>query len=284
MQIEGNRFNRNISHSEIIKIGNAQSRTDVGSIWGRIVDWFAGSNKEAAKSALFDLLHADVTDEVKLSSFNRLQQAAATAYRSRFDYQVMSVDTVRISIPETGLNMNLSVPGGIPLDTMNFILEGYGEDTTETRMNVLRRDVPRANYHIGDVDTFSVGDAVPDDTKVEAVENFANANVNEYQRRMLGTVATQSSTIALKNVALQQDNRFIPIGNNHLQEFTMRKLISGDIQVDVHYRNTVPPHLRDFAAEENAHTYTELNATFIIGQEHTHCIRAKFSGSSDQKT
>ncbi|WP_063657507.1 hypothetical protein [Candidatus Arsenophonus triatominarum] len=59
IRLEGALFNRVINDYDISKIQSATNRSDVESLWGKIIDWFCGTRKEEAKKALFDIIHND---------------------------------------------------------------------------------------------------------------------------------------------------------------------------------------------------------------------------------
>lgn len=97
-----------ISGSDIEKIKGGNGRENisdlVGKVWGKIVDWFYGTNREEAKACLFKLYSPTTTHSEKMDSFNRLKNLAADAYKDRFqihEYHGKSVYTIYFS--ESGI-------------------------------------------------------------------------------------------------------------------------------------------------------------------------------------
>lgn len=82
---------RSIDKREIYSCVTANKERDVTSLWGKIVDWFIGTKKEAAKVALFRLSHADKAEQ-QLSSFAELRQYVAPAWQDSLTWQFRGND------------------------------------------------------------------------------------------------------------------------------------------------------------------------------------------------
>lgn len=85
---------RTIRESDMYLCATAKKENEVTSLWGKIVDWFLGTKKEAAKVTFFRLLNSDTAAQ-QLSSFSELRQYVSPACQDlltwRFDSNENSV-------------------------------------------------------------------------------------------------------------------------------------------------------------------------------------------------
>ena len=77
-------ISRSINTSDIDNIKIARNLNDVSSIWGKIADFFCGTNKEEAKKELFKLMHPSTTLDTKLNSLSKLKEMASPAWENNF--------------------------------------------------------------------------------------------------------------------------------------------------------------------------------------------------------
>lgn len=82
--LSGGWISRSISDSDVQDIKNARTINDIGSIWGKIKDWFCGTHKEEAKRILFSLLNDRVTTKDKVAAFERLKELSSEPYKENF--------------------------------------------------------------------------------------------------------------------------------------------------------------------------------------------------------
>lgn len=84
--LSGGWISRSISDSDVQEIKNARTINDIGSIWGKIKDWFCGTHKEEAKRILFSLLNDRVTTKDKVVAFERLRELSSEPYKENFNH------------------------------------------------------------------------------------------------------------------------------------------------------------------------------------------------------
>ncbi|MFV3398180.1 hypothetical protein [Aeromonas veronii] len=84
--LSGGWISRSISDSDVQEIKNARTINDIGSIWGKIKDWFCGTHKEEAKRILFSLLNDRVTTKDKVVAFERLKELSSEPYKENFNH------------------------------------------------------------------------------------------------------------------------------------------------------------------------------------------------------
>ncbi|MCL1126602.1 hypothetical protein, partial [Shewanella surugensis] len=80
IELNGSWFNRSISTSDIQDIKTAKSIDDVNSTWGKIADWFCGTNKEEAKQNLFIFMSRSESPENKIEAFNTLKSLVSPSF------------------------------------------------------------------------------------------------------------------------------------------------------------------------------------------------------------
>lgn len=277
--LAGTRFDRSLSEKEIAKIKDAKDPSEITSIFCRITDWFCGSNKEAAKLALYNVLKEDHSDTKKLSGFLQLQRLSSPDHKKNFDLQIISPETIKASISGL-LIMDINVDHRLA-PAMEKIQKDYGWNTLEERIDILKKDFPRLNFCFNGTDFYSVSDKIPHDEKIDYIESFLeNKTSNQYQQKMLGILATQSSVLALKSMAMEHiSNKFQPLGANHKICYNIQNLQSGDIQVDIQYSNHMPSKFAKIREElGNPFTDVALDATFIIGKKNTLCTKIECWG------
>ena len=280
IELQGPRANYTIEASEVDALKGTTASGFFESVWDSIADWFCGTHKAEAKQAFRDLLNPDSTPEKKLESFMRLEQMVAEPYKDKFHYQVMDNNRLEIAMDIDGLPpQELKLQTGLQSGALGKIIDGYGKDSQEERFMVLSKDISRIDYNIEGIHHFRTEDNISEGEKQKTIRDFVNTLSTDYQKTMLATLATQSSTLSLRSLACESDGKFQPMGNNHQQAIEIRRCGADNIRVDVHYSNDVPEGpLQDYAKESGYYTNTKIQASFIIGKEQTICLNAEFSG------
>ncbi|HDF2342005.1 TPA: hypothetical protein PC598_001569 [Morganella morganii] len=80
------RYHCAITENDISACITANHEKEVTSLWGKIADWFRGTQKEAAKLTLFRLVRADTAAQ-QLASFAELKQYVAPAWQDSLTWQ-----------------------------------------------------------------------------------------------------------------------------------------------------------------------------------------------------
>lgn len=89
--IGGSSCYSSIGVDDIYKCITAKREKDVTSLWGKIADWFIGTEKEAAKIALFRLSNADTAAQ-QLFAFSELKRYVAPAWQDSLTWQINAND------------------------------------------------------------------------------------------------------------------------------------------------------------------------------------------------
>lgn len=260
------------------------------------------------------------------TAFFKLQQLAAESYRENFEYELLEGKTMSFSItgtpfretlPRECLSQECLLPECLPQAVMDRIETAYGGDSLETRKNQLWGDLTRATYcfNAGSADEITFGaksvkaraldqlTAASADNSAEAevargaaefaarrkvVEAFmAKVQANDYQWRMLGTLAVQSSNIAIFDALRELVGpgfASFGMGPEYLQQYAVRELPEtsatgeikgpGTIQVQVTFLNSVPeePEIREVAVKDGIYEKVWVTATYNIYKDVTECI------------
>ena len=96
-----------ISENDLLLCAKAKKEKEVTSLWGKIVDWFIGTNKEAAKVALFRLLNADTAVQ-QLASFSELRQYVSPAHQDLLTWKFDSNNNSFFKIGSTDIILRTS--------------------------------------------------------------------------------------------------------------------------------------------------------------------------------
>ena len=110
IQFKGLVFNRSINALEINKIKNTQHRGDVGSVWGKIKDWFCQTHKEEAKRLLHDVYNTKNTDSDRINSFSKLQNLVELK-ESRNNFKMeLKEGKVQLTVLDIVISKSLDLP------------------------------------------------------------------------------------------------------------------------------------------------------------------------------
>ncbi|MFT8209448.1 MAG: hypothetical protein ACMZI0_00225 [Symbiopectobacterium sp.] len=140
LNISGNWFSRTITLNEIEGIKNAKNSNEIKSLWGKIADWFCGTDKENAKKALFELINNDDTN-IKIDAF-----------KGAFTY-------TRTAINDTSFTVNLSISallstGEIATEGKTVSLNDHITTFTpeyfierDIHLEQVKKDIPRSEIY-----------------------------------------------------------------------------------------------------------------------------------------
>lgn len=145
--LQGSLLNREISSTEIEAIKSAKSINDVGSIWGKIADWFCGTKKEEAKASLFKLLNNQGNT---IEEFKSLRNMASAAYKDRFEISAENKNhdgnvKLKLSI-NINNDQNISAEADFTLDLMKQMCRKPSKS-----------EIQELGNHMDDVNHFSSG-------------------------------------------------------------------------------------------------------------------------------
>ncbi|HCZ4708616.1 TPA: hypothetical protein O3H02_004282 [Salmonella enterica subsp. enterica serovar Saintpaul str. CFSAN004144] len=230
ISLNGTRFNREITKSDIASIASATNVDAVSSTWGRIVDWFCGTKKEEAKKELFGFIHNDLSHQ-KIDHFTKLKNMVSPAYKDNFTYEV--------SHREDGLfNFDFKIKD--VLEIYNVNTTGKVEEVSEKvslclnemvyegseSLEQLKKDIVRCTYYCEGI-KYRDGSLT-----AEKLEEFASS-MSQEQRKSLDLIASQTGVIAVrKGIELIGDGRVF-VGNPELLEISMSKDEAGVVQVEL---------------------------------------------------
>lgn len=86
--LSGALFDTSLTAGNINTIKVASDRDHIGNpatrLWDKVVDWFCGTDREAAKKLVFDLYDPRVTDEKKYDAFQNLRALAGANFTDNF--------------------------------------------------------------------------------------------------------------------------------------------------------------------------------------------------------
>lgn len=69
-----------------------------------------------------------------------------------------------------------------------------------------------------------------------------------------------------------EDSRFVLSGNKHNATYKLEQLPSGDVMVDVSYKNLVPNDMAEFCERNDYYKYTKFSTKFIVGSDSMHFV------------
>lgn len=270
-----------INTDEVNRIKGAKSKKEVRSVWGRIKDWFCGTHKEKAKQALFDLYDAQ-DNKVRVEAFSTLRHLAAPGFKDAF---VISTDpdknTLTLKIADE-VEVELSNADNDPYHLLQEITAKYGNDSTEERVSALKRDINRSEYTLSTTDGiiyYKAGDGISDEEKKASVDTIKGT---DYQRKMVGILATQSLILAMQGVR----SEFISFGeagindDSRKQHFTVTMLPSDVIKVDIQYeKENALDMIAELPEEMKVHRKITLKSSFLVEKDQTHLLYASWNGS-----
>lgn len=121
------------SIKEVISINNAANVGDISSVWGRIKDWFFGTNKEDAKRELFKLMSPTVALDEKIKAFENLKSMVGDGCKGYFTHEAINgVDTFKI---------NCSANPEDSIFELTFKTESYNDDECSEVSKALNEDI-----------------------------------------------------------------------------------------------------------------------------------------------
>ncbi|WCH23629.1 hypothetical protein [Aeromonas salmonicida] len=228
--LDGTRFNRKITESDMEKISSATNINDVSSIFGNIVDWFCGTRKEAAKAELFHLIHSELGYQ-KIEHFTKLKNMASPVYKDNFTYQASNCEN-------GSFNVDLTIMGVLEIRQVNT--PGKIEEISEKvkssldlkiiegseSLEQIKKDIGRFTYHCEGV-TYQDG-SLPEET-LKAFTSKMSPN----QKKSLDVIASQTGIIAIKNGIHRIGDGRSFVGTPELQEISMSKDGAGVVQVEL---------------------------------------------------
>jgi hypothetical protein len=228
--LEGARFNRQISESDITKIGSTSNRNDFGSIWGKIADWFCGTNKEGAKRELFNLMHPESNDQA-IQSFNQLKDMASPTHKEYFTYTSSNNDdgsfNVKLTIEDILETKELKTVGVIDDVTERVKLSLYSSmNRGDENLKQIKMDISRFTYTCGE-NIYRDGSLSNEDLDI------FTSDMSQEQKKSLDVIASQTGMIAIKNGIHNIGDGRSFVGTPELQEISMSKNIDGGVQVEL---------------------------------------------------
>ncbi|WP_406705242.1 hypothetical protein [Sodalis sp.] len=228
--LNGPLFNRTICHYEIEKIKNYENKSDVESLWGKITDWFCGTQKEEAKKALFDIIHNDNTD-IKIKCFNQLKRIASPSHKEKFTCEITEFNdnlfTVDLSISGVLLMHGLRGTGKI-IDVTTAVANSVNTIINHGNANLeqLKKDADRFTY--------TINNQIHKDgwlTKSE-IEKLT-INVTEAQKKSLDAIASQIAIIAIKNGIHELGKGMSFVGTPESQSISISTKKDGLVKVEL---------------------------------------------------
>lgn len=213
--VGGTRFNNAISSRKITEIQEAKSKTDVESLWDKIVDWFCGTKREEAKKVLFDLFHEENKIN-KMKSFNQLKNLVSPAYKREFKHEMTEVDDhsfeIALSIPCVLEKYKITSEEAIFYYIDSAICSG------EPNLTQLKKDVGRMPYTLNS-HRYDYSEEAKNQTKALLALKEITANMPDPQKKSLDAIASQTGIIHIKNGIFE-------LGNGEMAFFALEPEIS----------------------------------------------------------
>ncbi|MCW2475548.1 MULTISPECIES: hypothetical protein [unclassified Symbiopectobacterium] len=233
--ISGNLFSRTISLNEIEGIKNAKNPNEIKSLWGKIADWFCGTDKENAKKALFELINNDDAT-IKIDAFNQLKAMVSPAFKDAFTYTTTAISdtsfTVNLSIgalfstgeiSTTGKSINLNEH--IKTFTPEYFIE------RDIHLEQVKKDIPRSEMYFCHTSTHH------ERITVDMLPQIIN-KMSEEQKKSLNIALSQIGVIDIKNQINQHAKAMSLLGDPSKKLFLSLKN-QGNITVEIHIINNL---------------------------------------------
>ncbi|MDB0034721.1 hypothetical protein N9E78_00195 [bacterium] len=230
IQFKGPRFSRSIGELDINNIKNAEHRDDVSNRWEKFLDWFCQTNKEEAKTLLFDMLKSDDPSR-KIECFNQLKNIVSPAYTGHFTHEINELEdksfTVTLSISGVLDPITLKTPG-VMVDVTNsdVIKSSLNEAIKEGQSDLtqMKKDIGRLTYE-GDFEFDECKNVTPD-----SLDSFTSA-MPDRQKKVLDVVATQTGILAIKNGVFDIGDGMVFLGNPESLVISISKKDDASIEV-----------------------------------------------------
>lgn len=235
LNISGSWFSRTISFNEIEGIKNAKDPNEIKSLWGKIADWFCGTDKENAKLALFELINNDDAN-IKIKAFNQLKSMASPAFKDAFTYTTTEINdtsfTVNLSIAAL-LSTGEIVTTGKTVSLNEHITTFTPEYFKERNINLgqVKKDIPRSEmYFCHDANNH---ERIREDMLPGIVEKLS-----EEQTKSLNVALSQIGIIDIKNQINQHKREMSILGDPNKKLF-LSFSEQGEITVEAHIFNNI---------------------------------------------
>jgi hypothetical protein len=276
-KLRGAYFDRSISNSDISSIRDAKKRSDVNSTWGCIEDWFCGTNKEAAKRVLYDLMHPEdkENDKSLAHDFFVLRQLVPLHYQRQFK---SNLKDGAFEFEIEGADICRTVPCDKQMAEARTACRVISSDVIETgtvdNKKVKKTACQTQSIKLRAVDKRKILKEIdpktPDDER-DNIDWIDSLGVNEYQQRKLLELSSNKS-IAPKNFYPGPDHDI----NKYNIDIEIERMRSGALLVRV--AHSAAPSLIDENGNPKKYKpeydldYPILHGAFIIGKRQTACI------------
>lgn len=280
-QTHGSRFDRAINQDDISKIKDANSLRDINSVWGKIADWFCGTHKEAAKTALFKLMHEQLSDGEKLETFNALRDLATQPFKSQFQYSVVTDNSVLLNIKDTNLDIEVNTRSGNANVFTSSVLDAFDDAGMEQGISCMLNDITRSDYNIEGTHYFSTRDDIDSEEKETVAQTVLEHCHTDFQKEWVGRMASQASILGVFNSLISAgiDRHLLPVGaTNQKVLFEINTMESGDVKIDVKYSNNAVGNGLLIAKQNDAYKKLDMELSLLVGQNSLHCTKLIYDG------
>lgn len=238
--ISGSLFSRTITLDEIEGVKNAKNQNEIKSLWGKIADWFCGTDKENAKKALFELLNNDDID-IKIDAFYQLKAMASPAFKEAFTYTT--------AVNDTEFTVNLSIgalfsTGEIAMESEKIDLSDhiktftdkcFSDDDYNMDFYQTKLDLPRSKVYFYNANNNKTRFTIEDLQSLES-------KISKEQKIPLNVALSQ---IAMNDIRAQinQLSKEMPLAGNLSNKIYFSLDERGNISVEIHIFQNLDPDL-----------------------------------------
>lgn len=245
--ISGSLFSRSITLNEIEDIKNAKTPSEIKSLWGKIADWFCGTNKENAKKVLFELINNDDPD-IKIDAFNQLRAMVSPAFKDAFTYTTTAMSdnsfNVNLSIGALFSTGEISTAGEIinlSDHIKTFTNKCFSDDDYNIDFYQTKLDLPRSKVYFYNANNNKTQFEIEDLPSLES-------KISKEQKIPLNVALSQ---IGMNDIRAQinQLSKEMPLVGNLSNKIYFSFDESGNISVEIHLFQNLDPHLHSVYQE-----------------------------------
>lgn len=233
--ISGGLFTRTITLDEIESIKNSKNQNEIKSLWGKIADWFFGTNKEKAKKALFELIKNDDGD-IKIDAFNQLKAMVSPAFKDAFTYKTTTISdtsfTVNLSIGALFSTGDISTAG--KCISLNEHIKSFTPEyfiARDIHLEQVIKDIPRSEMYFCHTTTHH------ERITIDILPQIIN-KISEKQKESLNVALSQIGIIDIKNQINQHTKEMSLLGDPSKKLFLSLES-KGNVTVEIHIMNNL---------------------------------------------